>query len=206
LLLGELRARGFTSKFLAVGSALGLRAARRGECDVAGVHLFDPSTGEYNRPFLTPELELIPGYGRLQGVVFRRGDVRFEGRAPHAAVADVRDDPRCLMINRNQGSGTRVLIDGLLDGREPAGFAVQARSHNAVAAAVAQGRADWGVAIENVARLYGLGFLPLQAEQYDLVTPVARRNRPAVVALRQVLSEPAVRERLRVAGFRVETS
>lgn len=206
LLLGELRARGFTSKFLAVGSTLGLRAAQRGECDVAGVHLFDPSTGEYNRPFLTPELELIPGYGRLQGVVFRRGDSRFEGRTPHAAVAAVRDDPRCLMINRNQGSGTRVLIDGLLAGREPAGFAVQARSHNAVAAAVAQGRADWGVAIENVARLYGLGFLPLQAEQYDLVTPVARRDRPAVVALRQLLSEPAVRERLRVAGFRVETS
>ena len=79
-LLGELQRQGLRSKVLAVGSTAGLDAAKRGECDVAGVHLLDPKTNEYNRPFLTPSLELIPGYGRLQGIVFRPGDARFEGR------------------------------------------------------------------------------------------------------------------------------
>jgi putative molybdopterin biosynthesis protein len=76
-LLGELHRGGVQSKFLAVGSLAGLEAAQRGECDIAGIHLLDPDTGEYNRPFVTPELELIPGYGRLQGIVFRPGDSRF---------------------------------------------------------------------------------------------------------------------------------
>ena len=79
-LLGELQQQGVRSKFLAVGSTAGLDAAKRGECDLAGIHLLDPKTDEYNRPFLTPALDLIPGYGRAQGVVFRRGDARFEGR------------------------------------------------------------------------------------------------------------------------------
>src|SRR6202008_2979930 len=73
-LLGALQKRGVRSKFLAVGSTAGLDAARRGECDVAGIHLLDPATDEYNRPFLTPGLELVAGYGRVQGVVFRHGD------------------------------------------------------------------------------------------------------------------------------------
>ena len=64
----------------------GLDAARRGECDIAGVHLLDPASGEY-RPFLSGWLELIRGYGRLQGIVFRRGDERFEGRSPADAIA-----------------------------------------------------------------------------------------------------------------------
>src|SRR5262245_51077057 len=149
-LLGALQQRGVRSKFLAVGSTAGLDAAKRGECDVAGIHLLDPKTDEYNRPFLTPILELIPGYGRVQGVVFRRSDLRFEGKTAVEAVGQVRFDPACVMINRNQGSGTRALIDRLLEGIRPEGYAVQPRNHNAVAAAVAQGRADWGVTPEPV--------------------------------------------------------
>jgi putative molybdopterin biosynthesis protein len=86
-LLGELQRKGIRSKFLAVGSTAGLDAARRGECDVAGVHLLDPRTNEYNRPFLVPELELVPGYGRLQGIVFRPGDDRFANRSAPKAIA-----------------------------------------------------------------------------------------------------------------------
>ena len=67
------------------------------------------------------------------------------------------------MVNRNQGSGTRVLIDRLLGGARPAGYAVQPRNHNAVAAAVVQGRADWGMTLDTIARSAGLGFLPVQA-------------------------------------------
>src|SRR5262249_7773963 len=69
-LLGELHQRGVRSKFLAVGSTAGLEAAKRGECDVASIHLLDLKTGDYNRPFLTGAMDLLPGYGRVQGVVY----------------------------------------------------------------------------------------------------------------------------------------
>ena len=202
-LLGQLQGRGYRTKFMAVGSTGGLQAVQRGECDLAGMHLLDPKTGRYNEPYLTPELELIRGYGRLQGIVFRPGDPRFEGRAAAEAARRAASDPECVMVNRNQGSGTRILIDRLLGGAEPPGYPVQARSHNAVAAAVAQSRADWGVAIEWVARSGGLGFLPLEDEQYDFVAPKSRRDRPAVRAFRELLSEPAIREQLAAMGFRM---
>ena len=202
-LLGQLQRRGFSTEFLAVGSTGGLQAAQRGECDLAGIHLLDPETGQYNRPMLTPELELVEGYGRLQGVVFRPGDARFEGRTAREAIAAVKADPTCLMVNRNQGSGTRILIDRLLAGAEPPGYAVQTQSHNAVAAAVAQGRADWGVAIEWVARQAGLGFLPLEDEHYDFVDAQDRLDRPAVVAFRRLLAEDETRRQLEQMGFRV---
>ena len=133
-LLGRLQERGFQTKFLAVGSTAGLEAARRGECDIAGIHLLDEKTGEYNRSFLTNDLELIPGYSRKQGILFRPGDKRFEGRSAEEAVAAVKDDPACVMVNRNRGSGTRILIDRLLAGTRPNGYAVQTKSHNGVAA------------------------------------------------------------------------
>jgi putative molybdopterin biosynthesis protein len=199
-LLGRLHERGWRCKFLAVGSSGGLDAARRGECDLAGIHLLDPATHTYNRPFLTPELELIPGYGRLQGILFRPGDPRWQGRKLDEALPAVLADPDCVMVNRNRGSGTRVLIDRLLQGARPSGYLVEARAHNSVAAAIAQGRADWGVAIETVARDANLGFLPLQEERYDFVVPRSRWERPVLAAFRQVLEES--RPALRALGFR----
>jgi putative molybdopterin biosynthesis protein len=201
-LLGELQRRGVRSKFLAVGSAAGLEAAKRGECDVAGIHLLDVKTGQYNQPFLTAALDLIVGYGRLQGVVFRRGDRRFEGRTAHDAVASARDDPSCVMVNRNQGSGTRAIIDGLLEGVRPAGYAVQPRNHNAVAAAVSQSRADWGVTLDTIAKSAGLGFLPLREERYDFVVPKSRAKRVGVAALKALLDEPSTRDALTRLGLK----
>ena len=201
-LLGELERRGLRSKFLAVGSYAGLDAARRGECDLAGVHLMDASTGEYNRPFLTDDLELVPGYGRLQGIVFRPGDPRFEGRDASGAIAAALADPGCVLVNRNRGSGTRVLIDRLLGDARPPGYAVQPRNHNAVAAAVAQRRADWGVTLDTVARAAGLDFTPVQAEQYDFIIPRSRAERPAVVAFKRLLQDRAIRTALERIGLR----
>jgi len=105
-------------------------------------------------------------------------------------------------VNRNQGSGTRALIDGLLEGVKPSGYAVQPRNHNAVAAAVSQGRADWGLTLETVAVSAGLGFLPLQEERYDFVVPKSRANRRGVAALKQLLSEPSTRDALIRLGMR----
>ena len=171
VLIDRLGAEGISVKALNVGSMGGLAAAKRGECDIAAIHLMDPETGEYNRPFLTPALELISGYRRLQGIVYRKGDPRFEGRSAEEAILAASAAPDCLMVNRNAGSGTRILTDKLLAGAKPPGYWSQPKSHNAVAVAVAQNRADWGVAIESVARQYGLGFIPLQDEHYDFIVP-----------------------------------
>jgi putative molybdopterin biosynthesis protein len=138
----------------------------------------------------------------MQGVVFRPGDARFEGRAAAEALKAVLADPACLMVNRNAGAGTRILIDKLLGGVRPAGYANQPRSHNAVAAAVAQGRADWGIAIEPVARLYGLGFLPITPEHYDFLLVDSRRERPAVQAFLAAMREPETRARIAALGMR----
>jgi putative molybdopterin biosynthesis protein len=202
LIIERLAAEGLLVKALNIGSTGGLAAAKRGECDVAPVHLMDPTTGEYNHPFLTADLELLPGYRRLQGIVFCHGDRRFEGRPLETAMTAVLTDPDCLMMCRNAGSGTRILIDRLLNGARPAGYWSQPKSHNAVAAAVAQGRADWGVTIDTVARQYGLGFIPVQDEHYDFVVPKARLERPPVRMFRALLSEAALRAVLRDAGFR----
>ena len=198
---GLLAERGIAAKLLNVGSLGGLAAARRGEADLAPIHLLDPKTGEYNRPLLPPGVALIPGWRRMQGIVFRPGDARLEGRTAEEAVAAALADPSCLMVNRNAGSGTRVLIDRLLRGARPPGFLNQPKSHNAVAAAVAQGRADWGVAIATVARDYGLGFIPLAEEHYDFAVPEARLDRVPVRAFRDLLTEPATRAALTALGF-----
>ncbi|WP_333671441.1 molybdopterin biosynthesis protein [Elioraea tepidiphila] len=198
---GLLAERGVSAKVLNVGSLGGLAAARRGETDLAPMHLLDPKTGIYNRPLLPAGVALIPGWRRMQGIVFRPGDPRFEGRTPEEAVAAALADPACLMVNRNAGSGTRVLIDALLKGARPPGFLNQPKSHNAVAAAVAQGRADWGVAIATVARDYGLGFLPLAEEHYDFAVPEARLDRAPVREFRDLLTEPATRAALTALGF-----
>jgi len=202
-LLGELQARGTTTRAMHVGSMGGLAAARRGECDIAGIHLMDPATGRYNSHLLDDGLLLVEGYRRMQGLVFRRGDARFEGRPIAGAVAAALGDPDCTLVNRNPGSGTRVLVDRLLDGRQPPGYGVQTRSHNAVAASVAQRRADWGIAIDTVAAQYGLGFIPMQEEHYDFVVPKARAERPSVKAFIALLHDPAARARLQSMGLRL---
>jgi putative molybdopterin biosynthesis protein len=186
--------QGLAVKVMAVGSQGGLAAARRGECDAAPIHLLDPESQTYNRPFLDASLRLLPGYTRLQGVVTRSD----EARDTEALLAD----GSLRMVNRNRGSGTRVLIDRLLGERRPPGYAYEPRSHYAVAAAVAQKRADWGVTIETVARRAGLRFRPLQPEHYDFAVPADRWERPPVRALRRLLEEDGpVRRRLAELGF-----
>ncbi len=202
-LLRRLQAEGLVTKSMHVGSQGGLAAVRRGECDLAGTHLMDADSGVYNEPFLPQNARLLRGYRRLQGFVFRRDDPRFSGAAdPRQAVAAALADVDCVMVNRNTGSGTRVLVDQLLGGVQPPGYPVQTKSHNAVAAAVAGGTADWGVAIDTVAALYDLGFLPLRDEHYDFAIPADRWERPAVRRFRELLAADDTRAELAAMGFR----
>ncbi|MEM8885329.1 MAG: molybdopterin biosynthesis protein [Planctomycetota bacterium] len=182
-LLAVLHERGWQSRIIVAGSQAGVDAARRRECDVAGIHLLDESTNRYNESFVPEGVELIPGYGRRQGVVTRDGS--RAGR----------------MVNRNRGAGTRILIDRLLDGARPDGYDFEVRSHQAVAAAVQAGSADWGVCIENVARDAGLAFEFLAEERFDFLVPASRRGRAAVEAFVALLQEPATIEALEKEGF-----
>jgi putative molybdopterin biosynthesis protein len=196
----QLADRGVTARSLALGSLGGLSALRRGECDVAPIHLLDPASGSYNTPFLTEGMRLVSGWRRMQGIVHRADDPRFAGvTMPEAALAAALADPDCLMVNRNTGAGTRVLLDGLLAGRNPPGYWNQPRSHNAVVAAVAQGRADWGVAIAAAARPLGLGFIPLAEEHYDFA--VAREPRRPEALARFEAAVIAAAGELRRLGF-----
>jgi putative molybdopterin biosynthesis protein len=194
VIASALSKQGFSVKVLAVGSQAGLAAAQRGECDVAPIHLLDPQSDVYNEPYLSDDLRLLRGYRRMQGVVTRPDETRN--------TDEVLADESLRMVNRNRGAGTRVLIDELLGERRPPGYPYEPRSHYAVAAAVAQKRADWGVTIATVAEQAGLRFRELRAEHYDFAVPRDRWQRPALVALRQLL-EPGtpVRRQLAEMGF-----
>jgi putative molybdopterin biosynthesis protein len=202
LVTAPLARAGLAVRSIAVGSLGGLAAAKRGECDLAPIHLFDDKSETYNTPFLGEGLELVPGWRRMQGIVFRNGDTRFEGRTAQEAVRSALADPACIMVNRNQGAGTRILIDRLLGDARPDGYWNQPRSHNAVAAAVAQHRADWGMTIAPVAHASGLGFIPLAEEHYDFALVQARKQRGAVQAFLDALASQESRAALTKAGFR----
>jgi putative molybdopterin biosynthesis protein len=202
LVTAPLARAGLLVRSIAVGSLGGLAAAKRGECDFAPIHLFDEKTETYNTPYLAEGLELVAGWRRMQGIVFRKGDRRFEGLSAQAAVRAALDDPACIMVNRNQGAGTRILIDRLLGDARPDGYWNQPRSHNAVAAAVAQHRADWGMTIAPVADAAGLGFIPLAEEHYDFALVTARKQRSAVQAFFDALASQQGRAALTQAGFR----
>jgi putative molybdopterin biosynthesis protein len=193
-------------KVIAVGSRGGIEAAAQGACDIAPLHLLDPVTGRWNEPFAPPGCRFLPGYGRAQGLAFRPAD---GADAPEGAVEErfrrwAREGRR--LANRNPGSGTRVLLDALLEvGEErplrPPGWETGYRSHTAVAAAIAQRRADFGICLEQSARAAGLAFLPWREERYDFLVPEDRWERPGTRAFRDALADPAARADLARAGF-----
>jgi molybdate-binding protein len=185
LVTAPLARAGLAVRSIAVGSLGGLAAAKRGECDLAPIHLFDNKTETYNTPYLADGLELVPGWRRMQGIVFREGDRRFAGLSAQAAVRAALADPACIMVNRNQGAGTRILIDRLLAGARPDGYWNQPRSH-----------------IAPVADASGLGFIPLAEEYYDFALVTARKQRPAVQAFLDALASDESRAALEKAGFR----
>ncbi len=182
IVIRRLAEQGFAARTVAIGSLGGVAAVERGECDIAPVHLLDPASGRYNS---------------------RAGDARFSGKTAADALRAALAVSSCLMVNRNAGAGTRILIDQLLEGHRPPGYANQPKSHNAVAAAIAQGRADWGIAIANVAKLYGLAFLPIAPEHFDFLVVDRRRSRPAVQAFLAALAEPTVREEIAALGMKL---
>ncbi len=194
VLIGIIRERApeFLAKVINTGSLGGLHAVKRGEADVAGVHLLDEATGEYNLPFfhrfgLQAKAVLVKGYTREQGFLLPKGN-------PNGirAFEDLLGRKLSLM-NRNRGSGTRILVDFCLSKIAASkamklheltskiqGYDSEAKSHSAVAAAVAHGRADIGVGIRTVAETYGLDFVKIGDESFDFLVSKDRFDKPAV--------------------------
>ncbi|NBR07676.1 MAG: molybdopterin biosynthesis protein [Planctomycetes bacterium] len=202
-LIGKLRGIGVTAKFLSVGSTGGLEAVKRNECDIAGIHLLDEKTNTYNKPFLNDKIELIKGYGRMQGLIFRADDQRFLNKDLPTAIYYASHQNDLIMVNRNRGSGTRILIDRLLKDVRPSGYLAEVKSHTAVAASIIQKRSDWGIAIQSVIKNTDLGFKPIIEEQYDFVIPKNRIKRPEIQAFLNLLQNESVVKELKHLGLRV---
>ncbi|MBI3326654.1 MAG: molybdopterin biosynthesis protein [Nitrospinae bacterium] len=217
-LVSCLKRAGFQGKIINVGSTAGLQAARRGEADIAGFHLLDERTGEYNRPFLKPGegLALIRGYVRRQGIVHRPGDDLPQPLTFERLIEVAAKEGKLVLINRNRGSGTRILFDMCLRSCAQAisipfdklteslrGYDTEAKSHNAVAASIALRKADWGLAIETVAYDYQLAFAFMQDEHYDFVVPEAKLSQPAVQQFCALLRSETAHAGLTRLGFQV---
>lgn len=180
-----------------VGSLGGLIALRRGETHIAGTHLLDPQTGEYNLSYLhtyLPEtpIRLVTWAYRKQGLL-----VAKDNPLGITGLADLtRDDLR--YINRQRGAGTRVLLDFHLDrlGIHPEaiqGYRQEEFTHLAVAAAIASGRADCGLGVAAAAQALDLDFVPLFDERYDLAIPLEFAKDELLAPLFDLMSDDTLR-------------
>jgi putative molybdopterin biosynthesis protein len=170
-----------------VGSLGGLVALRDGLCHVAGSHLLDPATGEYTLPYVQrilggADVAVVRLVHRDQGLIVAPGNP-LELSGP----GDL-DRPGVRYINRQRGAGTRVLLDTELAKRGISpdsvdGYAREEPTHLAVAAAVAAGRGDAGLGIMAAARAFGLGFVPVTREPYDLVVTAGALDSPLLAPL-----------------------
>ncbi|MGH3903338.1 MAG: molybdopterin biosynthesis protein [Pseudonocardiaceae bacterium] len=190
-----------------VGSLGGLVALRDGLCHLAGSHLLDPDTGEYTLPYLPRVL----GEGAVADVTVVRLVHRDQGLivAPGNPLGltglDDLARPGLRYVNRQRGAGTRVLLDHELRRRGVAacdvvGYEREEHTHLAVAAAVAAGRADAGLGILAAARVFGLDFVPVAQEPYDLVLTREAHDSAALAPLWRLLGDPAFRESVEALG------
>lgn len=194
----------FRLQWVPEGSLAALRALGRGEVHAAGSHLRDPATGEENVPYVRRELAgrrtLIVTLSRWQqGLIVARGNPKGI-----AGVADLLR-PDVTIVNREAGSGGRTLLDTCIMAAGGStdfvqGYRRELRSHMAVAEAIAAGLADAGPGIEAAARAFGLDFIPLQDERYDLVIPAEHLDTPPMQALLEVCSSRSCRDEVEALG------
>ena len=181
-----------------VGSQGGLIALRRAEAHLAGSHLLDPKTGEYNISYIRQYLPNIPVkvvalVGREQGLLVRRGNPK--------GVKSLEDLGRLQLqfLNRQRGAGTRVLLDYHLNllgisHQSIVGYSQEEYTHLAIAAAIASGRADCGLGIAAAAHALDLDFIPLFHERYDLVIPKEHADSQLLAPLFGLLADRSFRE------------
>jgi putative molybdopterin biosynthesis protein len=192
-----------------VGSQGGLVALRRGEAHLAGSHLLDPETGEFNLRYIREYLPDTPVVvvalvGRQQGLLVQPGNPKDIRTLQDLARSDV------TFINRQRGAGTRVLLDYNLTNLGVSfdrirGYDQEEYTHLGVAASVASGRADCGLGIAAAARALDLDFLPLFQERYDLVIPQEYYDSELLAPLLDLLSQSEFRQAVAaLPGYDIE--
>lgn len=159
-----------------VGSMAGIMAIKRREAHLAGIHLFDETTGKYNLPYIEQYLKndkiaLIKCVKRIQGLI-----VAANNPLNINSLADLRDK-EARYVNRQKGSGTRLLFDHMLkkesiSTNEIIGYSRESFTHISVATLVASGSADAGLGVYTAAKAYGLGFIPVCDEEYDFLVNI----------------------------------
>ena len=187
-----------------VGSMGGIMAVRRGETHLAGIHLLDEQDGTYNTSYIKKYfpnggVRQVECVGRTQGLMLAKGNPLHITSIKDLARENIR------YVNRQKGSGTRILIDYLcrkenLDTSRIYGYDREEFTHTSVAAQIASGSADAGMGIYSAARLYDLDFLPICTEQYDLLIPDSAWELPAVQDLIRTMQTNAFRTRLEELG------
>lgn len=180
-----------------LGSLGGLIALKRGHAHLAGSHLLDPKSGDYNLSYIEEYLPDLPVMvvslvERVQGLFIREGNP--------ADIEDVGDLARTdiSFINRQRGAGTRILLDFLLqkkgiDPEDISGYGIEEYTHLTAAAAVASGRADCALGIQAAAEALNLDFIPLEQERYDLVIPLKFREDDLLEPLFAILGDQEFR-------------
>ena len=192
-----------------VGSMGGIMAIRRGEAHAGGCHLLDTETGVYNLSFLKKYfpnggIRLVRCVGRQQGLMLAKGNPLDIKEFADIAKNGVR------YVNRQKGSGTRVLMDYLCEQYavnvgDIYGYEREELTHTSVAAQIANGSADAGMGIYSAAQLYDLDFLPICIEEYDLIIPDHAWETPVVQQLIATLKSPAFRKKmLAMGGYTVD--
>ena len=192
-----------------VGSMGGIMAIRRGEAHAAGCHLLNTENGEYNRSFIKKYfprggVKLVRCVGRQQGLMVAGGNPLGIEKFADIAKDGVR------YVNRQKGSGTRILSDYLcrqdqLDTAAIYGYDREELTHTSVAAQIACGSADAGMGIYSAAKLYGLDFIPICIEEYDLLVPDHAWDTPQVQQMLATLKSETFREKiLSMGGYTME--
>jgi putative molybdopterin biosynthesis protein len=187
-----------------VGSLGGLVALRDGLCHVAGSHLLDPESGEYTLPYVDRVLKgrdvaVVRLVHRDQGLI-----VAPDNPLGIGGLDDL-TGPGLRYVNRQRGAGTRVLLDAELRARGAdraaiSGYEREEHTHLAVAAAVAGGRADCGLGVRAAARAFGLGFVPVTREPYDLVVAPDALDDPKLAPLWALMDMPEFRAAVEALG------
>ena len=187
-----------------VGSMGAVNAIKNQSAHLGGIHLLDTETGEYNESYIEKYLPdgnsvLVKGVGRVQGLMVKKGNP--------LGIRDFSDVTRCTYVNRQLGSGTRILCDYLIkkhgiDKNSIEGYRNEEFTHTAVAAQIAAGNADCGLGIYSAAKMYGLDFIPVSVEQYDFLVSASAFENEAVKAFFEILRSDELKKRLeRMGGY-----
>jgi molybdate-binding protein/DNA-binding XRE family transcriptional regulator len=188
-----------------MGSMAALQALQRGEVHVAGMHLFDPVTGESNMPFLRRSLK-GSGYDVVTFATWEEGFLVRRGNPKSIRTAADLAEPLVTLINREEGSGARLLLDQRLrvagiDPTQVRGYDRIVSSHFDVARTIAGRQADVGIGIRSASQLFDLDFVPLQAARYDLVVPKSHlKSHPTLTHLFETLVSRPFRNEIDALG------